>query len=269
MIKRFSRFFLFAAALSLLVPGPSAVAGQLTGVELAKQVNVGRQLDGSEMLSTLKIANKKGQTRIRKMATVSKLFDNGATERRLIRFVSPADIKGTGLLTFDYENKTDDLWLYMPSRKKTRRIVASQKAKSFMGSEFTYADITPPSIDDFKYEITGSATEDGVDCWILRATPKNESIADENGYSKRDAYVGKTDLVVRRAVYHDRDGELWRELTATDVKLVDKDKARYRAHHMKIVNHQNGRTSELLVEQLNLRADIPDDYFTTRYLERD
>ena len=62
------------------------------------------KLAGAEMLSTMTIIDKRGRERVRKIATVSKLFDNGETEKRLIRFLSPADVKGTGLLTFDYEN---------------------------------------------------------------------------------------------------------------------------------------------------------------------
>ena len=66
-----------------------------------------------------------------------------------MRFLSPPDVKGTGLLIFDYEENDDDMWLFMPSLRKTRRIVSSEKAKSFMGSEFSYADITPPALNDF------------------------------------------------------------------------------------------------------------------------
>ncbi|MCK5687795.1 outer membrane lipoprotein-sorting protein, partial [Myxococcota bacterium] len=108
------------------------------------------RFEGSESIATLTIVNQRGQKRVRKIATVSKLFDDGKTEKRLIRFIAPADIKGTGLLTWDYEDKSDDMWLFMPALRKTRRIVASDKAKSFMGSEFSYSDITPPAIADFK-----------------------------------------------------------------------------------------------------------------------
>ena len=86
------------------------------------------KLVGSEMLSTLTIIDNRGRERVRKIATVSKLYNNGKTEKRLIRFLSPADVKGTGLLTFDYENKDDDMWLFMPALRKTRRIVSTEKA---------------------------------------------------------------------------------------------------------------------------------------------
>jgi outer membrane lipoprotein-sorting protein len=225
------------------------------------------RLPGAEMISTLNIYNKKGQQRVRKMATVSKRFDGG-TEKRLARFVAPADVKGTGLLTFDHDAKDDDMWLFLPAMRKTRRIVSSERAKSFMGSEFTYADMTPPPLDDFTYALQKTVPIDGVPCWVIEMKPKTEDIADDNGFSKRVVWIGQKDHVMRQVHYFDLDGELHRVMSSKDVKEIDPANKLWRPMHMIIENKQNGRRSELVIEKLQLRADIPDDYFTTRYLER-
>ncbi len=75
------------------------------------------------------IIDKKGRERVRDTAQITKLYNKGETEKKLIRFLSPADVKGTGFLTFDYEDKDDDMWLYMPALRKVRRIVSSEKIK--------------------------------------------------------------------------------------------------------------------------------------------
>jgi outer membrane lipoprotein-sorting protein len=49
---------------------------------------------------------------------------------------------------------------------------------------------------------------------------------------------------------------------------VDTQKHRFRAMKMTMVNKQNGRSSIMEINKIKLRADIPDKYFTTRYLER-
>jgi hypothetical protein len=236
---------------------------------IAKKARSNNLLDGSEGLTTLTIANKKGESRVRKMAMVSKLFDGGKTEKRLIRFVEPADIKGTAMLTFDNDKKDDDIWLYLPRNHKTRRIVASEKAKNFMGSEFTYADMTPPDVEDFKCKLLPAATVDSAECYVVEMTPMDEDVEDENGFSKRTSYIGKQDYVIRKSVYYDLDGDKWKTLLATKVKEVDKKKKRFRAHKMVMTNLQNGRVSTLIIDKLQLRAEIPDEYFTTRYLERE
>ncbi len=226
------------------------------------------KLAGAEMLSTLTIIDSRGRERVRKIATVSKLFDNGETEKRLIRFLSPADVKGTGLLTFDYENKDDDMWLFMPALRKTRRIVSTEKAKNFMGSEFTYADMTPPILDNFTYELQGEEEVAGTKCWKIVMTPINEDVADENGFSKRISFIAQQDYVIRKAIYHDLDGELHKELAVENVREIDPQNHKYRPTRMVMVNLQNGRKSVLNVDEIQFNPDVKDEFFTTRYLER-
>jgi hypothetical protein len=226
------------------------------------------KLSGSESTSTMTIIDKKGRERVRKIAAVTKLFDKGATEKRLIRFLSPADVKGTGLLTFDYEQKDDDMWLFMPALRKTRRIVSSEKSKNFMGSEFSYADMTPPTLEDFSYKILRESVIENTLCWEIEMVPIDDDIADENGFSKRIAYIAKEDFVIRKAIYYDLDGELHKELTVKEVKELDPENHKYRPMHMIMVNKQNGRKSILKVNQIQFSPGIQDLYFTTRYLER-
>jgi hypothetical protein len=227
------------------------------------------KLDGAESLTTLIIYNAKGDMRVRKMAIISKLYDDGDTEKRLIRFIEPADVKGTGLLTYDYEREDDDIWFYMPALRKTRRIVSSEKAKSFMGSEFSYADMTPPPVEDFTHRILKTETEGGVECWVIESVPKTDEVAEENGFSKQICSIGKQDYMIRKAIYYDLEGELHKELVVEDIKEIDTKKHRYRPMYMLMVNKQDGRKSEAKVEAIKLRLDIGDDYFTTRYLERE
>jgi hypothetical protein len=214
------------------------------------------------------IIDSRGRERVRKIATVSKLYDSGETEKRLIRFLSPADVKGTGLLTFDYENKDDDMWLFMPALRKTRRIVSTEKAKNFMGSEFTYADMTPPILDNFSYEMLGEEDVSGISCWKIEMIPIDDDVADENGFSKRISFIAKQDYVIRKAIYYDLDGELHKELAVENVKEIDTKNHKYRPMRMIMVNGQNGRKSVFNMDEIQFNPDVKDEFFTTRYLER-
>jgi len=240
----------------------------LTAKQIVDRSFKATKLAGSEALSTMTIIDSQGRERIRKIALVTRLYDNGKTEKRLLRFLSPADVRGTGLLTFDYEEKDDDMWLFMPALRKTRRIISTEKAKNFMGSEFTYADMTPPILDDFTYETLGEEEVAGTPCWKIEMIPVDEDVADENGFSKRISYIGKQDFVIRKAIYYDLDGELHKELTVEDIKEVDAANHKYRPIHMVMVNKQNGRKSILQVDEIQFNPDVNDDFFTTRYLER-
>ena len=226
------------------------------------------RLAGVEAVSTMTIVDSKGRERVRKIAQVTKLYDDGKTEKKLIRFLSPADVKGTGLLTWDYDDKDDDMWLYMPALRKTRRIVSSEKAKSFMGSEFSYADINPPTLDDFDFRLLGEETVGGVPCHKIQMTPKDDDIADENGFTQRVSWVGKEDYVVRQSEYTDFDGELFKRLTVNEVRLIDPEHKKYRIIDMVMENLLDDRRSMLVIDQIQFNPQVGDEYFTARYLER-
>lgn len=226
------------------------------------------KLAGVESTATMTIIDSKGRERVRQIAQVTKLYDNGDTEKKLIRFLSPADVKGTGLLTYDYEVEDDDMWLFMPALRKTRRIISSEKAKSFMGSEFSYADMTPPNLDDFSYRILGEPKVDGAACWEIEIVPNDEDVTDDNGFSKKISYIGKEDFVIRKAVFYDLDETLLKELTVKEITLLDPENKKYRPTELHMDNLQNGRKSILRVDQIQYNPNVKDEYFTTRYLER-
>jgi hypothetical protein len=265
-MKIYKMFSLMFGALMLF--STAEPQENLTAKQIVDRSFKTTKLAGSEMLSTMTIIDDKGRERVRKIASVTKLYDNGETEKRLIRFLSPADVKGTGLLTFDYEKEDDDMWLFMPALRKTKRIVSTERAKNFMGSEFTYADMTPPILDDFTYELIGEEDVEGTPCWRIEMIPVDDDVADENGFSKRVTFIAQKDFVIRRAVYYDLDGELQKELTVEEVKEVDPENHKYRPMHMLMVNKQNGRKSILNVDEIQFNSDVKDEFFTTRYLER-
>ena len=258
-----------AAIFIILFTGSSLMAqDELSAKEIMDKAFEVTKLAGSEAVSTMTIIDGKGRERIREIAMVTKLYDNGDTEKRLMRFLAPADVKGTGLLVFDYEKKDDDMWLFLPALRKTRRIVSSERAKSFMGSEFSYADMAPPILDEFTYKIMSEKETEGTLCWEIEMVPVDEDIADENGFSRRIAYIGKRDFVIRGAIYFDLDGELHKELSVKEIRELDPVNHRYRPIHMIMVNKQNNRKSILKIDEIQFNPNVKDDYFTTRYLER-
>lgn len=260
----------FATIIGILLIGSTILAQEpLTARQIVDRSIKANKLSGSEATSTMKIIDNKGRERVRQIAQVSKLIDGGNTEKKLIRFLAPADVKGTGLLTFDYENRDDDMWLYMPALRKTRRIVSTEKAKAFMGSEFSYSDITPPTLNDFQFNLLGEEEINGTFCWKVEMIPHDEDIADENGFSKKVSWIGKNDFVIRKSVYYDLDQELHKVLSVLEIQELDPQNHKYRPIHLEMENKQNGRKSILKINQIVFNPNVKNEYFTTRYLERE
>jgi hypothetical protein len=238
------------------------------GREIMKKSRDASKFEGMEAISTLRIYDAKGSERVRQTSMASKLFESGTTEKRIIRFLSPAEVKGTGMLIYDYDERNDDMWIYMPALRKTRRIISNEKSKSFMGSEFSNADMSAPSLEDFEYTVTGSGLVEGTDCWIVEVIPVNEDIMDEVGYDRQLAWIGKLDFVFRKADYFDEDGELFKQMISSDVRQLDQSGKKSLATRMEMNNIQNGRKSVMTIDKIQYNPDIKEEYFTLGYLER-
>jgi outer membrane lipoprotein-sorting protein len=269
------RVVVLAAALAAgawLLPGATrgadGASDSLSARDIMDKVTMARKLDGSEAVVKMTVVGDKGQTRERAISMATKLYDGGKTEKRIYRFVSPADVQGTGVLVFDYEAKADDVWIYLPALRKTRRIVSSQRTQSFMGSEFSYGDLNIPALDDFNYTLVKQEPWAGEACWVVDVLPKNQDVAEGEGYSKKTYWVSKEKLAVVRGLYYDKDGKLLKELIARDIKLLDPRNKRYRSMHMEMVNKQNGRRSVFESQKVTFAPATKDEYFTTTYLER-
>lgn len=260
-------FALTAAALAATVPCSEALAGP-SAREIMDKVALTRKLDGSEAVVKMSIIDPKGQTRERKITLATKLFDGGKTEKRIYKFLSPPDVKGTGVLVFDYETQADDVWIYLPALRKTRRIVSSQRSQSFMGSEFSYGDLNIPPLDDYSYTLVKEEAVDGEPCWVVDVLPKSGDIANGEGYSKKTYWISKKEYTLRKGLFYDLKGQLLKELKSDNIKLLDPKNNRYRPMRMEMTNKQNGRRSVFESEKITFAPDTKDEYFTPGYLER-
>lgn len=248
---------------------PSSTPESPDGREIMEKTREASQFRGLEAVSTLRIYDSKGRERVRQTSMASRSFDHGATEKRIIRFLAPAEVKGTGMLIFDYREKNDDMWIFMPALRKTRRIVSSEKGKSFMGSEFSNADMSAPVLDDFQYEVLHSEVIDGTECWMIETLPVNEDVMDENGYSRRVVWIGKADYVLRKAEYFNEDDELFKRLKASNIKAIDHAGGKYMALRLEMVNENSGRRSVMSIDKIQYNPEVKEEYFTLAYLEND
>ena len=261
MIKK-----LLLTTLSLALLSTSALA-DAKAKTIADKVNA--RDDGKSLIQdmTMTLIDKNGKKRVRSIKTYGKDF--GEDEYRIMFFKTPADVKDTSFLTYDYDDasKDDDQWLYLPALKKVKRIPTSDKSSSFMGSDFSYYDMTDRDVDDYDYKIVKNVKVRGKDTTMLESTPKNQDVIDESGYTKTIGLVREDiDMVVRSIGFlkngkkkylditkmHKQDG-IWvvDEMTMTTKKGKS-------TVHKTILNFDN----------IQVNPALKDDMFTTRRLEK-
>jgi outer membrane lipoprotein-sorting protein len=235
-----------------------------TALEIIEQATESIDISSMEMTATLKIYDAKGRERVRQTATATKEFDG--TNKTIVKFTAPADVKGTSMLIYDHEKKDDDMWIYLPALRKIRRIVSSEKGKSFMGSEFSNADMSKPNIENFSYLILGTENYDGKVCWKVETTCNNEDIEDENGYSKKISWIEKENYLCHKIEFYDLDGELHKIQNIKDYRKQSSGK--YFAFYMEKENVQNGRKSVMIINRFQENSALPESAFTPAMLEK-
>ena len=272
-----------AAALALLVAAPavaedlaeatetateSATApAELTGLEIARRSDKVSRSQSEHQVLEMTLENSRGQTRERTIEGWSREVTD-EEEHRFSRFLEPSDVKDTSLLTYDYDDADDDIWLYLPALKKVKRILSSNKTDYFMGSDFTYEDMENLDLKNWDYTLEGSEVIDGIDCHKVRAVPNNEQEVDESGYSQTLSYIGKEDFVSRRVEYTDKKGRASKVLALADIRPVGSESPRPRAHKLTMDNAITRHKTVLRLEKLEIDVKTPDDVFSQRNLRQ-
>jgi len=238
----------------------------------AQQPDAGQIMSKSRDLSitgslsaniNLTITEKGGAIRNRTIAMTTKSYTDGL-EKRFIRFIEPADVRGTAMLVVDNKNMADEMWIYLPALKKTRRIVTSEKGKSFMSSEFSNADMSSPTLSDF---VNRHLNKSGINNqWIIESVPVNEDKADEYGYSRKISYISIDKNQVQKMEFYNFDNELFKIIEIKSIFPLSDGK--YLVKNMVANNLNTNRKSEILFSNIDEGIKVDDSYFTIQNLER-
>jgi len=213
------------------------------------------------------LIDKNGNERTRDLKSYSKDF--GVDEHKTLFFKSPADVKNTAFLTYDYDDgaKDDDQWLYLPALKKVKRIPSTDKSSSFMGSDFSYFDMTDRDLNDYDFKILKETEVRGHPAWMIESKPNNTTVIEESGYEKTIAIVRKDNYVVVRAINFLTNGKK----KYLDVKKLHEESGIWLIDEMTMTTKKGKMTTHkttLSFSNTTLNGKISDDVFTTRRLEK-
>ena len=230
--------------------------------------------DGETVVSDILmiLINKNNSKRVRNIKNIRK--DYGPDTKGIIFFLSPSDVRNTAYMSFDWDDpsKEDDSWLYLPALQKVKRVAAADRSGSFMGSDFTYSDISGIEIEDWAYSFAKeNGTLDGQDVWIIQGLPKpsaKSKVIQETGYIKSLMWIRKDSHMLVKGKYWVKEGKKIKYFKAEDIKKVD---GIWTAHTLTMVTTAKGRLTHSSVFKFsNVTYNVPvkDDTFTTRRMER-
>jgi hypothetical protein len=189
--------------------------------EIMQQVRDRDDGDNQTANVQMVLIDKRNKKRVRELRSFGK--DKGEDTYTMMFFLSPADIKDTGFLTYDYDDwkRDDDQWLYLPALKKTKRIASSNKSGSFMGSDFSYADMTERPLEKYDFTLVQESEIDGHPVWVVQSVPIDKEEISETGYTKSIQFVRQDNYVTIRSKIWLKKGKKNKYMEVKELELID------------------------------------------------
>lgn len=253
---------LLLLSLSFLLPVAYALTAEEKGLQIAEEADrrdTGFQDMQAEMVMTLR--NRRGDESTRYIR-IRSLEVSGDGDKGLSIFDRPRDVKGTAFLSFTHATRPDDQWLYLPALKRVKRIASRNKSGPFMGSEFAFEDMTSNEVEKYTYKYLRDEILDGRDCFVVERYPTYKY----SGYTRQISWLDKEMYQPLKVEYYDRKSTLLKTLTFHGYHQY---LGRFwRADRFYMVNHQTGKSTELLWKNYRFQTGLSDRDFDRNSLKR-
>lgn len=249
-------------AATALAPRPAdAATPEERGLAIAQDADRRDQgFKDSVVTLRMTLRNKHGDTSVRELRTRA-LEVQGDGDKSLIVFDTPADVKGTALLSFTHKSGPDDQWLFLPALKRVKRIASDNKAGPFMGSEFAYEDLSSQEVEKYAYKFLRDEVVDGVPMFVLERYP----VDPKSGYTRQVVWMDQAELRAHKVEYYDRKQSLLKTLTAKGFKqYLGKH---WRPSELTMVNHQTGKSTVLEFSDYRFQTGLKDKDFDQNALQ--
>lgn len=217
---------------------------------------------------TMVLFAKDGRTRNRVMTMLRRNADTGNDQKYFIYFHEPGDVRGMTFMVWKYVQKEDDRWLFIPAVDLVKRIAANDSRSSFVGSDFTYEDISGREIDADAHSLLRSEKIGDRDCYVVQSVPK---AAVE--YAKRLVWIDKGNKLPLKEEYYDGQGALLRAFSADKVEDLTVGEGDQKMTVPTITkrtmkNLKTGHRTEVAFNQVTYNNSLKDEDFSERRLRQ-
>lgn len=201
-----------------------------------------------EMKMTLVLIDKNGKEQTREIMMLQK-----GSDKRIGKFLAPADQKGIGFLSLP----DNVFYIYLPAYKKTRRIASHIKNTKFAGTDFTYEDMEAKRYSD---NWTPRLLENEGNLYQLSLMPKSDI---GSQYGKIMLWVRSDNFYPVKIEYYDKGGNLAKRMTRDKVEKIN---GYWISKESMMEDLKSGHKTKMIVEDVKFDTGIPDNKFTERYL---
>lgn len=250
---------ILSSLLFALTTGLTSVYAQTTGLEVMEKVY--NRPAGPTMTANLvmTITNSRGSTRERSIIQYS--LDMGDTEKKIMFFTEPADVRDTSFMTWSYDDgRSDDQWIYLPALKRVKRISSDSKNDSFMGSDFTYDDLGERHPSEDRHTILREENFEGSPCYVIESIP----LENNNAYSKTISWIVKDKWIGLKREFYNSSGKVYKTLTIDSFEEID---SYWVITDMTMRDLDRQSSSRIKMNDVSFTISLEDSFFSERQMK--
>jgi outer membrane lipoprotein-sorting protein len=246
----------------------SDLPGKLNGAAILETSQQAFYAAGTDMKAdvTMELITRDGKQRTRVLTMLRLNMPAGTEQKYFLYFREPSDVRRMTFLVWKHFEKESDRWMYIPAVDLVRRVAASDKRSSFVGSDFTYEDISGRDISADTHKVLREEKLNDHDCYVIESTPKEPL-----DYVRRVAWIDKATYLPLKEEYYDLQNEPARVFTADkidNVSSVGGSGAIPTVLKRTMRNVKSGHRTEVTFKSVSFNVGLTDDIFTERYLRQ-
>jgi hypothetical protein len=181
--------------------------------------------------------------------------------KSLVRFTAPPDLAGAGFLQIQRADGDDDRFLFLPDLPRSRRISGNLRGSSFMGTDFSFADLDRRDLRESSVKSLPDENIDKYPCFHVDYTPRRA----DSPYSHVEIWVRMDNSLPLKMKLFDHSNALLKTFTALEVRRVS---SHWYVTKSRMVDNQHEHETNLVIDSIEPSSNLPDEEFTVRNLEK-
>ncbi len=252
-------FVAFAVALAGIPAQAQEVRRGMTATEIVERSQEAFYYPGADMKAeiTMELITETGKKRTRVLTMLRKNDPTGKSQKYFLYFREPDDVRRTAFLVWKYPEKDDDRWIFIPALNMVRRVAARDSRSSFVGSDFTYEDVSGRDLSADMHTLLREEKWGDADCYVVQSVPQTPA-----DYTKKLSWIDKRTFLSRKEEYYDAQNELFRVFTADRIEDITYPTVTQRT----MKNVKSGHRTEVSFSSVSYNVGLDDAIFTERSL---
>ena len=171
--------------------------------------------------------------------------------------VTSGSDKGQKILRLD-----EEIYIFYPNADEIIRLSSSGLKESFLGSNFSYEDLTGDDEYDERYShsLSGEETLNDIDCFVISLDAKKRS----ETYQKETIYIAKDSFLPVKMSLYSKSGRLLKEIYYSNYIT---DNGTHYPTHIEITNAvKKSSYSVMDITSISFGVELDDDLFNKEEL---